>query len=166
MLLLDRSHRIPKPRFLTIGTARQRPNLPNQYQGTAIYADISAATLKSMKSYSGITEQLRFHKKPYRWGFLVKLLVMHEGKTTAITSPEAGLQALKASTNDHKPHSTPRQTHTLQRNTSRLQDVASKAIKTLGLNSQLGGSSQIPTLNPQMATMHQRNPGHSQNCHP
>ncbi|CAH2283784.1 Hypothetical predicted protein, partial [Pelobates cultripes] len=76
----------PKPRFLMMDAprevlmrlhyfhvkevimkaSRQRPNLPSPYQGTAIYTDISAATLKKRKTFSLLTEQLRQHKKPYR----------------------------------------------------------------------------------------------------
>ncbi|CAH2221920.1 Hypothetical predicted protein, partial [Pelobates cultripes] len=75
--------------------SRQRQSLLEPHQRTTIYADISAATLKKRKTFATITEQLRQHKKPYRWGFLVKLLISHEGTITAIHTPEAGLKALQ-----------------------------------------------------------------------
>ncbi|CAH2251472.1 Hypothetical predicted protein [Pelobates cultripes] len=115
LLLLDRYHRVQKPKFLTtdaprdvlvclhyfhvkediMRASRQRQSLPEPHQRTTIYADISAATLKKSKTFAAITEQLRQHKKPYRWGFPVKLLISHEGTITAIHTPEAGLKALQ-----------------------------------------------------------------------
>ncbi|CAH2320324.1 Hypothetical predicted protein [Pelobates cultripes] len=88
MILLDRAHRVAKLKFLPadaardtlthlhyyhvkeaiLKAARNRTNLPQQYNQLQIYADLSAAALQRQRDFKVITDTLQEHKIPYRWG--------------------------------------------------------------------------------------------------
>ncbi|CAH2306906.1 Hypothetical predicted protein [Pelobates cultripes] len=115
MILLDRAHRVAKPKFLPaeaardtlthlhyyhvkeaiLKAARNRTNLPAKYGHLQIYADLSAATLQRRREFKETTETLRDNKIPYRWGHPVRLIIQRNGTFTHVTTPEEGLRALK-----------------------------------------------------------------------
>ncbi|CAH2306632.1 Hypothetical predicted protein [Pelobates cultripes] len=115
MLLIDRMHRIPKPRHIPpmvprdillrahyfhvkehiLRSCRTRARPPEEYATIRIYADLSAATLRRRKEFSQVTGALRAHGIRYKWGFPTKLIITKEGKTTVIQTPEDGEQKLQ-----------------------------------------------------------------------
>ncbi|CAH2277547.1 Hypothetical predicted protein, partial [Pelobates cultripes] len=117
MFLMDRAHRVPKPTFLPPETprdvllrmhyfhikeevmranrTRKKTDMPAAYQAIAIYADISAYTLRRRKEFAGITTQLRQQQIPYRWGYPVKLIVQRNGRPTTIQNPDEGMKILR-----------------------------------------------------------------------
>ncbi|CAH2224351.1 Hypothetical predicted protein [Pelobates cultripes] len=75
--------------------SRIRKDLPAQYNSIQLYADLSAQTLKKRKEYKEITDALRSHEVPYRWGHPVRLLIHKNGAMHVITSLADGRKALQ-----------------------------------------------------------------------
>ncbi|CAH2224538.1 Hypothetical predicted protein [Pelobates cultripes] len=115
MLLLDRVHRIPKPKHLPPSTPRdvllrahyfhvkeiilkssRTTHLPTEFAGIRIFADLSQATLKKRKTFQQVTTTLRDHNIRYRWGYPTKLLVWRNGEFSPLTTPADGMKTLKA----------------------------------------------------------------------
>ncbi|CAH2293716.1 Hypothetical predicted protein [Pelobates cultripes] len=94
MLLLDRVHRIPRPKHLaaTIPTDvmlrahyfhvkdvilknSHTASLPSNYADVKIFVDLSTATLKKRKAFHQVTATLQDHNIRYRLGYPTKLLM-------------------------------------------------------------------------------------------
>ncbi|CAH2319372.1 Hypothetical predicted protein [Pelobates cultripes] len=115
MLLLDRLHRVPKPKHiaaslprdtlpkahyfhvkeLILRSSRTAKDLPPEFSKVRVFADISAATLRHRKVFQKVTEFLREYRIPYRWRFPFRLLVTRNGATAVLMSVEDGLQLLQ-----------------------------------------------------------------------
>ncbi|CAH2326804.1 Hypothetical predicted protein [Pelobates cultripes] len=115
ILLLDCLHRVPKPKHITaslprdtllkahyfhvkeliLRSSRTAKDLPPEFSKVRDFADISAATLRHRKTFQKVTEVLREHRITYRWGFPIRLLVMHNGATTVLLSVEEGFHLLQ-----------------------------------------------------------------------
>ncbi|XP_056398475.1 uncharacterized protein LOC130357419 [Hyla sarda] len=111
-LLMDRVHRLPKPKTLPATTprdvilrlhfyhikeqlmlvARSSPSLPEEYSGLQLFTDLSAATLARRREFSAGTKALREKGIPYKWGFPVKLIITNKGSKHVVSSPETLLQ--------------------------------------------------------------------------
>uniref|UniRef100_A0A803JEW2 L1 transposable element RRM domain-containing protein n=1 Tax=Xenopus tropicalis TaxID=8364 RepID=A0A803JEW2_XENTR len=61
-----------------------------------IFADLSPVTLAKRKELRPITQKLRNHKIPYRWGYPFKLIVNRQGQTYILQHPQNGNRFLKA----------------------------------------------------------------------
>ncbi|CAH2249684.1 Hypothetical predicted protein [Pelobates cultripes] len=114
MLLIDRIHRVAKPKNLpdsiprdvllrahyfhikelVLHSHRNREGTHADFPAVRIMADISA-TLRCMKDYTQTTTELRNHGIRYRWGFPTKLILSRQGKTVVIPSPEEGKRLLE-----------------------------------------------------------------------
>ncbi|CAH2249139.1 Hypothetical predicted protein [Pelobates cultripes] len=106
MLLLYRLHRVPKPKHIAASLPRDpllkahyfhvkelillrsctAKDLPPEFTKVRVFADISAATLQHRKAFQKVTEVLREHRIPYRWGFPIRLIVTRNGTTTLLLS--------------------------------------------------------------------------------
>ncbi|CAH2300985.1 Hypothetical predicted protein [Pelobates cultripes] len=115
VLLFDRAHRVMKPKFLPeeaprdilaclhyyhakealMQASRWRKDLPAPYNTIQLYSDLSARTLQKRREFKAITDALRLHDMPYRWGHPVRLLIHKNGVINTITTPEEGKKALK-----------------------------------------------------------------------
>ncbi|CAH2324721.1 Hypothetical predicted protein [Pelobates cultripes] len=115
MLLLDRVHRMPRPKFLPalaprdtllrvhyyhvkdllLKTAKRRTTPLENYPQLKIFADLSATTLNRRKEFAQVITTLRAHGLRFRWGFPTKVIVTKDNTTQVITSPEEGLRKLQ-----------------------------------------------------------------------
>lgn len=115
-LIIDRIHRLPKPRHLSpqiprdtiarihfyhvkeelLKTLRQQPELPERFRDLAIFPDLSAATMLRRKEFAPYTRVLRDNGIPYKWGFPVKLIVSKDKSQTICVDPESTKAALVA----------------------------------------------------------------------
>lgn len=115
-LLIDRAHRLPKPKgvpdsaprdvimrvhFFNVKEdlmqfSRKHPQLPEPYQAVKVFADLSQFTIQARKRLQPVTLILRQHNIPYRWGFPTKLLVTRNGVQHVIYSVEDGAAVLKS----------------------------------------------------------------------
>ncbi|CAH2252488.1 Hypothetical predicted protein, partial [Pelobates cultripes] len=110
MMLVDRVHRVPKPRNLpdttprahyfhikeaVLRTSRNRATPHEDYPSVKIMADLSAATLKHRKEFQETTQELRNKGIRYRWGYPTKLLITKNNGLKIIHTPEEGLKQLK-----------------------------------------------------------------------
>ncbi|CAH2301855.1 Hypothetical predicted protein [Pelobates cultripes] len=115
MLLVDRIHRVSKPKNLpdsiprdvllrahyfhikelVLRSHRNRGDPHDDFPSVRIMADLSPATLRRRRDYSQTTTVLRSHGIRYRWGFPTKLILTKGGKTSIISSPEEGLQLIE-----------------------------------------------------------------------
>ncbi|CAH2250791.1 Hypothetical predicted protein [Pelobates cultripes] len=115
MLLLDRVHRIPKPRHLSDATPRdvltkvyyfhikeiilitsRNKSTPHQdYPTVKLFADLSATTLKQRKDFSPIADRLRANGMRFRWGYPTKMIILQVGKLYMISTPEEGTKRLQ-----------------------------------------------------------------------
>ncbi|CAH2254193.1 Hypothetical predicted protein [Pelobates cultripes] len=123
MLLMDRVHRVPKPKQLPdsvprdvllrvhfyhikehiLRTHRSRADPHEDYSTIRIMADISAATLRCRREFLHTTTELRTHGIRYRWGFPTKIILTRNGKTVQISTPEEGKKLLASWGLDHNP---------------------------------------------------------------
>lgn len=114
-LVLDRAHRLPKPKNLPASVprdvivrihffhikeqlmqaARRSPHLPEPFHKVTLYADLSQHTIHARKKLSPITSILRQHKVLYKWGFPTKLIITKDGATHVVTSVESGSAVLR-----------------------------------------------------------------------
>lgn len=112
--MIDRIHRIPKPKHLEasiprdilmkihffptkeklLAKARSQPDLPVPYNEIRIYADLSQYTLNMRRQLKSTTKALNNHKIPYKWRHPATLLITYNGTTTAISKPMDGLRLL------------------------------------------------------------------------
>lgn len=113
-LLIDRIHRLPKPRHLPshvsrdtiarinffavkeefLKILRSQPELPERFQNLSIYPDLSAATMLKRKEFSVYTKILRDAGISYKWGFPVKLIVFKDGSPAVCPDPDTAKEAL------------------------------------------------------------------------
>ncbi|KAG8579381.1 hypothetical protein GDO81_010854 [Engystomops pustulosus] len=114
-LIIDRAHRLPKPKHLAgdvprdvivrihfyhikekiAMAARSQPSLPPRFKDISVSADLSAATLSRCRAFQQSTAILRAHGIQYRWGFPVKLLINKNGTKMMANSPEEALHLCK-----------------------------------------------------------------------
>uniref|UniRef100_A0A8C5QC41 Uncharacterized protein n=1 Tax=Leptobrachium leishanense TaxID=445787 RepID=A0A8C5QC41_9ANUR len=114
-LLLDRAHRLPKPRNLDaaiprdvltrihfyhikdslMAAMRKAPGLPEIYAGISFFLVLSAATMQRRREFLPVTKVLRNHHIPYRWGFPLKLLVTYRGTMSVFHSCQEGVSVLQ-----------------------------------------------------------------------
>lgn len=114
-LILDRAHRLPKPKnvpasaprdvimrvhFYHIKEAlmrisRDTQQLPDPYQQLKFYADLSQFTIQARRKLQPVTTALRQHQIPYRWGFPTRILIIQNGSTHVITSMADSIPVLK-----------------------------------------------------------------------
>lgn len=86
-LLINKAHRIPKPKFLpptiardviarlhffhikeaAIQAIRRAPALPEEFANISLFTDLSAATLQSRRKFALITQHLQKNKILYKW---------------------------------------------------------------------------------------------------
>lgn len=115
-LVIDRAHRLPKPKSIPesaprdviarihfyhikeelMQTARKLPQLPDPFHQVHLFADLSQATLQARKHLTPITTALRQKNIMYRWGFPTRIIVTRNGVTHIIRTLEEGTSALKA----------------------------------------------------------------------
>lgn len=115
-LVIDRAHRLPKPKALPdstprdviarihffhvkedlMQTARKLAQLPEPFHRVKLFADLSQYTIRARQRLSPITTTLRHHRILYRWGFPTKLIITRNGVTHIIDSLEDGPSVLKA----------------------------------------------------------------------
>lgn len=113
-LLIDRIHRLPKPRhlpshvprdtiarihFFTIKeeflkVLRSQPELPEKFRNLSIYPDLSAATMLRRKEFSAYTKILREAGISYKWGFPVKLIIFKDGSQAVCPDPDTAKEVL------------------------------------------------------------------------
>ncbi|CAH2324965.1 Hypothetical predicted protein [Pelobates cultripes] len=123
MLLVDRVHRVTKPKQLPDSVPRDvllrvhfyhikeliprthhsRADPPEDYSTIRIMADISAATLRRRREFLHTTTELRTHGIRYRWGFPTKIILTKNGKTVQISTPDEGKKLLASWGLDHNP---------------------------------------------------------------
>lgn len=123
-LIIDRIHRIPKPKHLGphitrvhfyhvkedfLKTLRMQPELPDKFKSISISPDLSAATMLKRKEFSSYTKILRDNNFPYKWGFPVKVIVFRENSTIVCQDPSTIRDALCAWNLLSTPHSSPKQ---------------------------------------------------------
>ncbi|CAH2294067.1 Hypothetical predicted protein [Pelobates cultripes] len=116
MLLVDRIHRLPRPRFLPetaprdvllrmhyyhikeliLKSSRNKATPLEGYPNLLIFADLSASTLRRRKEFAQVANSVRAHGLRFRWGFPTKMLVTKDNTTQVITSPEDGLRKLQS----------------------------------------------------------------------
>ncbi|CAH2293777.1 Hypothetical predicted protein [Pelobates cultripes] len=134
-LIIDRAHRLRRPKHLPNSTARdvivrvhfyhakerlvrasRTPGMPDPYKDLKIFTDLSAATLQFRKSLTPLTTTLREKGIMYRWGYPAKLLIQYQDSLHAVSSLPAGKEKFKmwglpvASTDDHNKAKIPRMT--------------------------------------------------------
>lgn len=115
-LLIDRIHRLPKPRHLPshvprdtiarihyfpvkedfLKALRAQPELPERFQNLSIFPDLSAATMLKRKEFSVYTKILRDAGISYKWGFPVKLILFKDGSQAVCPDPDSAKAALTA----------------------------------------------------------------------
>ncbi|CAH2285558.1 Hypothetical predicted protein [Pelobates cultripes] len=115
MLLVDRVHRVAKPKYLPDSTPRDvllrahyyhikelvlrahhsRPDPHEHYPSIRIMADLSAAMLRCRREFQQVTSEMRNQGIRYRWGFLTKFNITKNREAVIISKPEEGLIALK-----------------------------------------------------------------------
>lgn len=108
-LVIDRIHRIPKPKTVAshlsrdtiarihffhvkdefLKALRKTQDLPERFKQLAIYPDLSAATMLKRKEFAPFTKILRDNNIQYRWGFPVKLIIFRDGVPTVCTDPSS-----------------------------------------------------------------------------
>lgn len=113
-LLIDRIHRLPKPKNAPEGAPRDvlmrihyfhikeallkaaRPSAESAsvLGDLQLFGDLSQATLAKRRSFHPVTSSLRKANISYRWGFPTRLLFSHDGSTVSLTSPEEGMKWL------------------------------------------------------------------------
>lgn len=114
-LILDRAHRLPKPKNLPTSlprdvivrihffqikeqlmqAARRSPHLLEPFHKVTLYADLSQHTIQARRKLSSITSIQRQHKVLYKWGFPTKIIITKDGTTYVIPSVEKGPAILK-----------------------------------------------------------------------
>lgn len=114
-LILDRAHRLPKPKnvpasaprdvimrvhFFHVKEALMRISrdsalLPEPYQQLKFYADLSQFTIQARRKLTPVTSALRQHQVQYRWGFPTRLIIMRNGTTHVISTISEGISVLK-----------------------------------------------------------------------
>ncbi|XP_073411541.1 uncharacterized protein [Dendrobates tinctorius] len=115
-LIIDRAHRIPKPTRVSADLPRdtilrihfyntkekilqylkKEKTFPEPYRGLKMFADLSKDTLDARRSFNNITATLREEGIPYNWGFPLKLLVRHKGRTIPLFSVDDGTEFIKS----------------------------------------------------------------------
>lgn len=114
-LVIDRAHRLPKPKGLSADTprdviarihffhikedlmitARKIQQLPDPFTQVKLFADLSQTTLRARKLLAPVTLALRNHGLMYRWGFPTKIIFNKNGVTSIISSLEEGIKVLE-----------------------------------------------------------------------
>ncbi|CAH2272776.1 Hypothetical predicted protein [Pelobates cultripes] len=114
MLLVDRVHRVPKPKHLpdsaprdvvlrahyyhikelVLRAHRSRQEPHEDYPSVLIMADLSAATLRRRRDFQQVTTELRDRGIRYRWGFPTKLILTKNGETKLFSRPEDAMNEL------------------------------------------------------------------------
>lgn len=114
-LIIDRAHRLPKPKSLPdstprdvivrihffhikddfMQTARKLPQLPDPYHRVKLFADLSQFTIRARQRLAPITATLRQHNVLYRWGYPTKLIIMRNGVTHTINTLDDGSKVLQ-----------------------------------------------------------------------
>ncbi|CAH2320012.1 Hypothetical predicted protein [Pelobates cultripes] len=59
-----------------------------------MFSDLSAATLRTRKTFQQVIETLRANHVLYRWGFPIHLIASRNGITTVLHTAEEGLNLL------------------------------------------------------------------------
>lgn len=113
-LLIDRIHRLPKPKHLSLQVPRDtiarihffttkeeflkilrsHPDLPDRFRSLSIFPDLSAATMLKRKEFSAYTKILRDAEISYKWGFPVKLIIIKDGSQMVCPDPESAKELL------------------------------------------------------------------------
>lgn len=113
-LILDRTHRLPKPKGIPehlprdvitrvhffhikedfLKAIRMQQPLPNPYSKIQVFPDLSQATLQWRKQLLHVTLALRQQSIQYRWGFPQKLLVHRDGQLFVLHSVKEGEELL------------------------------------------------------------------------
>ncbi|CAH2294331.1 Hypothetical predicted protein [Pelobates cultripes] len=103
MLLIDRVHRLPRPRFLpetaprdvlmrihyyhikehVLRVSRIKVKPPADFPEIKIFAELLASTLRRRKDFSQIANTLRSNGIRFRWGFPTKMLLTKDGFHTS-----------------------------------------------------------------------------------
>ncbi|CAH2275951.1 Hypothetical predicted protein [Pelobates cultripes] len=110
-LIIDRAHRLRRPKHLPNSTARdvivrvhfyhakerlvrasRTPGMPDPYQD---FTGLSAATLQFRKSLTPLTTTLQAKGIIYRWGYPAKLLIQYQDSLHAVNSLPAGKEKFK-----------------------------------------------------------------------
>lgn len=114
-LIIDRAHRLPKPKSLPdstprdvivrihffhikddfMQTARKLPQLPDPYHRVKLFADLSQFTIRARQRLAPITATLRQHNVLYRWGYPTKLIITRNGVTHTINTLDDGSKVLQ-----------------------------------------------------------------------
>lgn len=114
-LVIDRIHRLPKPKNIpahlprdtmvrihfyhikdqSMAAARRSNAMPQEMQDLSFFADLSAFTMQQHKQLATITKPLNNHHIPYRWLYPAKLMVTKDGESYVIATIKDGLQLLK-----------------------------------------------------------------------
>lgn len=114
-LIIDRAHRLPKPKGLPdtvprdviarihfyhikedlMSTARKLSQLPEPFSRVKLFADLSQSTLQARRHLAPVTTALRQHNVMYRWGFPTKIILTRNGVTSIIRTLEEGSVVLK-----------------------------------------------------------------------
>lgn len=114
-LILDRAHRLTKPKNIPASAprdvilrvhfyhikealmriSRDTSPLPEPYHQLKFYADLSQFTIQARRKLQPVTTALRQHQIPYRWGFPTRLLIVRNGLTHVITSVTDCIPILK-----------------------------------------------------------------------
>lgn len=115
-LVIDRAHRLPKPKALPdsiprdviarihffhikedlMQTARKMEQLPEPFHKVKLFTDLSQHTIRARQRLAPITSVLRQHRILYRWGFPTKLIISRNGSNLIINSLEDGPPVFKA----------------------------------------------------------------------
>lgn len=131
-LVIDRIHRIPKPRHLPAHLARDtiarihfyhvkenflkglrsQPQLSDKFKVVSIFPDLSAATMLRRREFAPYTRLLRDNGISYKWGFPVKLIVFRDNNPVLFQDPASIKEALAAWNLISTPHSSPAQEKT------------------------------------------------------
>lgn len=127
-LIIDRIHRIPKPRHLSaqvprdtiarihfypvkeefLKALRAQPALPDRFRNISIYPDLSAATMLRRKEFAPYTKMLRDSNIPYKWGYPVKLIIFKDNSQIVCVDPDAAKDILTAWKLTLPPETSPR----------------------------------------------------------
>lgn len=114
-LLIDRIHRLPKPKHIPahlprntiahihfyqtketlMAAFRQVDQLPEQLQSLSLFIDLSAHTTQQCRQLATITKPLRNHHISYQWRYLAKLLITKDDRLYTINSLADGLRLLR-----------------------------------------------------------------------
>lgn len=112
-LIIDRAHRIPKPKGIPESAPRdiimsvnfyhikeeliqatRMSHLPEPHQTMKLFADLSQLTIQAYERLAPITSILRQNKILYKWDFPTKLIVTKNGITHTIKSVADGTSTL------------------------------------------------------------------------